>query len=124
MLNAASRGGSIEGLVPHLVVGGLTHLQYTDDTIIFLKNSDSNLCNLKFILFCYEAMSGIKINYNKSEIFVMGIDSEAHGRIADIMNCRVGNFPIAYLGLPVSDCKLTKAQLNYVNENVKNRLGT
>ena len=34
MLTSASNAGAIQGLVPHLVDGGLTHLQYVDDTVI------------------------------------------------------------------------------------------
>ena len=37
MLSAAREVGEIRGLVPHLVEGGLTHLQYADNTIIFSK---------------------------------------------------------------------------------------
>jgi len=35
MLSRASRAGVIQGLVPHLVDGGITHLQYADDTVLF-----------------------------------------------------------------------------------------
>uniref|UniRef100_A0A0A9B5F5 Reverse transcriptase domain-containing protein n=1 Tax=Arundo donax TaxID=35708 RepID=A0A0A9B5F5_ARUDO len=34
MLDRARAAGDIKGLVPHLVDGGLTHLQYADDTVI------------------------------------------------------------------------------------------
>lgn len=40
MLSLASKKSDIFGLVPHLAEGGLTHLRYADDTIIFLKNSE------------------------------------------------------------------------------------
>lgn len=36
MLEAASRGEQIEGLVPNLITGGLSHLQYADDAVVFL----------------------------------------------------------------------------------------
>jgi hypothetical protein len=36
MLTRASNAGAIQGLVPHLVDGGLTHLQYIDDIVILL----------------------------------------------------------------------------------------
>lgn len=36
MLTRASNAGAIQGLVPHLVDGGITHLQYADDTVILL----------------------------------------------------------------------------------------
>lgn len=35
MLEGASRRERIEGLVPNLVAGGLTHFQYGDDTVVF-----------------------------------------------------------------------------------------
>lgn len=34
MLDNAKMAGEIKGLIPNLIDGGLTHLQYTDDTII------------------------------------------------------------------------------------------
>jgi hypothetical protein len=39
MLSRACSAGVIQGLVPHLVTGGLSHLQYADDTIILLQYS-------------------------------------------------------------------------------------
>jgi hypothetical protein len=37
MLDKARAAGHIRGLVQNLVEGGITHLQYADDTIIFLS---------------------------------------------------------------------------------------
>ena len=122
MLSAARAAGDIEGVTPDLVEGGLTHLQYADDTIIFIGNSDLNVRNLKFILYCFEAMSGMKINYDKSEIFSVGVELAEQSRIAAIFGCKIGKFPMTYLGLPVSDSKLSKAQLSYVGDKVRKRL--
>jgi len=41
MLNLACRRGELEGLVPHLVENGLSHLQYADDTVIFIRNNQT-----------------------------------------------------------------------------------
>ncbi len=57
ILLKAKEAGHLEGLVPHLVQGGLTHLQYADDTILFMTNNDQNVITTKFILHCFEAMS-------------------------------------------------------------------
>lgn len=57
ILLKAKEAGHLEGLVPHLVQGGLTHLQYADDTILFTTNNDQNVITTKFILHCFEAMS-------------------------------------------------------------------
>jgi hypothetical protein len=61
-----------EGVIPHLVEGGLTHLQYADDTVIFLSLDEQTILNTKFLLYCFEDMSGLKINYQESEVFVVG----------------------------------------------------
>jgi hypothetical protein len=76
MLERASENGHLVCVTPHLVNGGLTYLQYADDTVLFLQNSQQNIANLKFLLFCYEEISGTKINYNKSEVFTIVVCGE------------------------------------------------
>jgi hypothetical protein len=50
----------------------VTHLQYADDTVIFFDIEDEYVANLKFILYCFEEMLGLKINFHKSEVIVLG----------------------------------------------------
>ena len=51
MLSSSARAGDL-GVVLQLIKGGLTNLQYADDTIIFLKRANVNIINLNcFILF-------------------------------------------------------------------------
>jgi hypothetical protein len=123
MLSRASDSGIIQGLVPHLVEGGLTHLQYADDTVILLEFSTENLQNIKFILSCYEAMSGMKINFEKSEVFTVGLEAEEQQQVVEILSCKLGSFPMKYLGMPISDCKISKAQLKFVTDETGKRLG-
>jgi hypothetical protein len=55
--------GHISGVVGHLIPrGGITHLQYAHDTMIMVEGSERDLVKLKFLL-CFEAMSGLKINF-------------------------------------------------------------
>jgi hypothetical protein len=81
----------IEGLVPHLIPGGGSHLQYADDTMILLQNTDSGIKNLKFILLCFELLSGMKINFHKSEVIVMGVTPEEEESVARLLNCKRGS---------------------------------
>ncbi|KAG8060044.1 hypothetical protein GUJ93_ZPchr0002g23157 [Zizania palustris] len=37
MFNKAKRKGHLVGLVPHLFQGGVTHLQYADDTVVLFE---------------------------------------------------------------------------------------
>jgi hypothetical protein len=48
MLERASENDHLVGVTPHLVNGGLTYLQYADDTVLFLQNSQQNIANLNF----------------------------------------------------------------------------
>jgi hypothetical protein len=48
-LNLARENEIIHGLVPELVEGGLTHLHYANDTIVFLQHSALDIANLKFL---------------------------------------------------------------------------
>ena len=38
LIGRAKENGQVGGLVPHLVDGGVSILQYTDDTIIFMEH--------------------------------------------------------------------------------------
>jgi hypothetical protein len=124
MLSRASLARVIKGLVPHLFEGGLTHLQYADNTVLLLQFDFENLRNVRLILSCYEAMSGMKINYEKSEIFSIGLSLDEQMVAAESLGCKIGVLPMKYLGMPVSCHKISKAQLNYVSEKTKKRLGT
>jgi hypothetical protein len=73
LLTKAKERGLIRALVPNLVDGGgLTHLQYADDTIIFLEADKEVIANAKFLLYYFENMFGMKLNYHKSEVVVVG----------------------------------------------------
>ena len=37
---------------------------------------DKSIINMKFLLYCFEWMSGLKINYHKSEVNVYGVSEE------------------------------------------------
>src|SRR4051812_16099717 len=47
MIDRARLDGQIEGVVPHLVDGGLSILQYADDTILFMEHDLDKAVNLK-----------------------------------------------------------------------------
>ena len=61
-----------QGILPHLVDDGLSILQYADDTIIFMENDREQAKNLKLLLCAFEQLSGLKINFHKSELFCYG----------------------------------------------------
>ena len=94
-------------LVPHLIPGGVSHLQYADDTLLLFESDDHSVASIKLILLAFEILSGLKINFHKSEVITMGMDDQQSARVANLLNCKLGSFPIKYLGLPVSHRKLS-----------------
>jgi hypothetical protein len=103
ILDKAQAAGHIEGVILHIIPGGVSHLQYADDTIIMIQPEDLAIANLKFLLLCFENMSRLRINFHKSEVMVMGTSYLEKQRIANMLNCKQGSFPFTYLGLPISD---------------------
>jgi hypothetical protein len=82
------------------------------------------MINLKFLLFCYEELSGMKINYSKSEVFTVGLSEQESQSVANAFNCNLGEFPMKYLGLPLSNKRLCKADLSDSPEKIEKRLHT
>jgi hypothetical protein len=107
ILEKAKIAGHISGVVGHLIPGGgVTHLQYADDTMIMVEGSALDIVNLKFLLLCFEEMSGLRINFDKSKVVILGYAPEDQQRIADNLNCRLSSFPITYLGMPIRDTRI------------------
>ena len=81
-------------------------MQYADDTIICLKENLENARNMKILLYLYELMSGLKINFSKSEVIILNSDEQKSLHYANLFNCQIGAFSLKYLGVPVSPSRL------------------
>jgi len=74
MVENAQRNGLFIGLIDHIVSNGVAILQSADDIIIFLKHDIEGARNMKMLLYMYELMAGLKINFNKSEVVIINDD--------------------------------------------------
>ncbi|KAK1698102.1 hypothetical protein QYE76_014799 [Lolium multiflorum] len=96
--------------------------EYADNTMILIEPTTRGVANLKFILMCYENMSGLTINYNKSEAVVTGVSDSGKLRVANGLNCKLGSLPMHYLGLPVSNKALFVADWHFLTKKVGHRV--
>jgi hypothetical protein len=51
-------------------------------------------------------MSGLKINFTKSELISLNISTQEGQQYANILGCKVGTLPLTYLGTPLHWKKL------------------
>lgn len=70
MIRKTQNSGLISGLVPHLIPCGVCILHYADDTIIFFLDDMEMARNLKLLLYLFEAMPNLKINFQKSGLLM------------------------------------------------------
>ncbi|WVZ64243.1 hypothetical protein U9M48_013795 [Paspalum notatum var. saurae] len=89
ILDRAKSYGQVRGVIPHLIDEGLSILQYADDTIIFMDHDIEQAKNLKLILSLFEQLSGLKINFHKSEIFCFGQVKESEDYYSALFGCKV-----------------------------------
>jgi hypothetical protein len=92
-INRAKEDRQISGLVPHLVDGGISILQYVDDTILFMKNDMEQATNMKLLLCAFEQLSGFKINFHKSEVFCYGEAKVSESCCTELFDCGFGQYP-------------------------------
>lgn len=71
-IKQANDDEQITGIIHHLVEDGLSILQYADDMILFMDHDLEKTKNMKLLLIAFEQLSGLKINFHKSEIFCYG----------------------------------------------------
>jgi hypothetical protein len=61
--------------------------------------------NAKLLLYLFEQMSSLKINFDKNEL-IMICDNNLAIEYVETFNCQIGTFPIKYLGLSISSGRL------------------
>jgi hypothetical protein len=113
--------GFFDGLVPHLAEDGLSILQYPDDTILFLDDGLEKDRGLRLVLSAFAKLSGLKINFHKSELFCFGDTREKVAEYVRLFGCKEGEFPFRYLGIPVSPNRLFNMDWRTVEERFQKK---
>lgn len=104
-------------MVPHLVDGGLSILQYADDTILFMDHDLPKATIMKMLLCTFEQLSGLKINFHKSERFCFGQAKQCEQQYAELFGCQSRVYPFRYLGILMHYRKLSNADWKVIEKN-------
>lgn len=96
-------------------------LQFTDDSLFFLPNEESEVMNLRCILLMFKACSGLKVNLQKRKMYVVQeVPNLSH--LTEILGCQIDVLPAMYLGLPLGGNTKSRVLWDPVVERVHQRL--
>lgn len=76
----------------------ISHLQFVEDTIIFIEDNWNSIKGIKTVLTIFEILSDLKINYRKRYIIAPTSPKEMVDCWAGWLRCQVGKTPFKYLG--------------------------
>ena len=85
-------------------------VQYADDTLILMQADATQLHCLKALLHTFADATGLKVNYNKSNLISINVNDEKMEILTNTPNCKKGSFPFNYLGMPLGLFKPTMEQ--------------
>lgn len=66
--------GFLEGVSDVRKKWSLTNLHFADATLLFVSVSQDQAIILKIILYCFELLSGLKINFGKSSLIYLDLE--------------------------------------------------
>lgn len=122
MLTIANHKKIFSGIVIPYCQRELTHLQFTDDVILFIRNDTKSIQGVKRVLQCFQMMSGLGINFQKSSIYGFQEDSSILHFWASLIGCKVDTGPFTYLGATIGASVNSIQFWNPLKSNVKNKL--
>ncbi|XP_026399012.1 uncharacterized protein LOC113294851 [Papaver somniferum] len=102
MIKKAQEEGLLSGFQAKSDGTVISHLQFSDDTLIFLDADVEQVKNLRLILLSFEMLTGLKIDFAKSQIFGVCFDGDL-SVFSSILGCYSSVFLTIYIGLPLGD---------------------
>ena len=79
----------------------VSHLNFADDTIFFLDNDPLYVYNLVRMLRCFAIISGLQVNFHKSQVIGVHIDHSLVLHTAVNIFSLYSTLPFIYLGFPL-----------------------
>jgi hypothetical protein len=89
-----------------------------------MEHDLEKLRNLKLILSAFEQLSGLNINFHKSEWFYFGEAQDDANLYDESFGCGLGSFPICELRIPIHHWRLRLAESKIVEERLKKHISS
>jgi hypothetical protein len=95
---------------------------YADDVVIFIEPDLEDVTAIKALLDCFGEASGLHTNYSKSSIIPIHCQAIDITPLAGALQCPIKTFPCTYLGLPLSDQRLRKEDLQPAIDKIAGKM--
>lgn len=77
----------------------ISHLQYADDTLLFVEAIVFNLLAMKTLLWTFELASGLRVNFSKSSLPSVNLSDDLLAIGAGFLICKRQSLPFKYIRL-------------------------
>jgi hypothetical protein len=124
VLNRLFKRAASDGVLRRMPVEGIKFQcsMYADDVILFIHPTVQEARAVKQILAIFGDASGLRTNLAKCSITPIYGGEDSLPDIVHILGCQVIQFPIKYLGLPLSTRAIPKAHYQSLVEAVARKL--
>lgn len=90
-------------LIKGLLVGNnktnVSHLQFAYDTLFLFEGDPKNVRILKLLIQCFESVTGLNINWQKSHILGISLSNTEYLQMASSLGSSLKDWPLDYLGV-------------------------
>ena len=97
-------------------------MQYADDTLLVMQADSAQIFCLKALLQTFADSTGLRVNFQKSMIIPLNVNSDRTADVVGLMNCQLGSFPFTYLGPPLGTTRPTLEYFIPMMQMVERRL--
>jgi hypothetical protein len=113
-----------QGIIRPMGIPSIKHhcSLYADDVILFMHPEAREARAIKELLRIFREASGLHTNLGKCSITPIYGSEDSLPQLQEILGCRISEFPITYLGLPLSTKKIPKARVQATIDSVARRL--
>ncbi|XP_026385064.1 uncharacterized protein LOC113280686 [Papaver somniferum] len=123
LMNDVIQRGQITGFKVAENGNMISHLQFADDTVLFIDAKEDEVTRLFVILSMFESLAGMKLNLDKSTMISFGAN-DVIGELAKELGCKTEVLPIKYLGMSIGVTSRSILIWDAVSEKMAQKLAS
>jgi len=125
MVNQAARTQLYTGIEVGYNKIKVNLLQFVDDTLFLCEVNNDDILAIKSMLRCFEMASGLRVNFHKSKVGVLGVHNSVTQAFSEILNCNTTEVPLfKYLGMIVGGNPTKQVFLQPIINKIQKKLST